>query len=189
MHAPVSVQMTSVGCWRSVRTRLGTFHVAALDGAIVHSGLPNVPRERFEADLARRFPGIQFRERQADPVLERSALQLAEWCDGKRTAFELPLAPSGTPFQRKVWDALAAIPYGEVRSYAEVAQAIGKPGASRAVGQANHANPVAPFVPCHRVVAADGSLGGYGGGLSLKARMLEMEGVRIDATPRQATLG
>lgn len=176
---PVSVRLVLTGSWRAVRTSLGTFHVAVLDGAVVHSSLPNVPRERFEAELARRYPATTFHERQADPVLEAATRQLNEWADGRRTAFEVPLATTGTEFQRRVWDQLARIPYGQVRSYAEVAAAIGKPGASRAVGQANHANPVAPFIPCHRVVAADGGLGGYGGGLPLKQTMLEMEGVRL----------
>lgn len=174
-----SVRLHSTGSWRAVRTRFGTFHVACLDGAIVHTALPNVDRETFLADVRRHFADAQFVERQAEPLLERAAAQLVEWADGKRTRFDVPVALNGTPFQQKVWGVLSNIPYGEVRSYAEVAQAIGKPGASRAVGQANHRNPVAPFVPCHRVVAANGTLGGYGGGLALKQRMLDLEGVRI----------
>lgn len=163
-----------------MRTRFGTFHVAAVDGKVVHSALPNTPRPAFLLDVRDKFTGTAFAEREAEPVLERAAHQLIEWADGRRTEFDLPLAPAGTAFQRLVWDALAAIPYGEVRSYAEVAQSIGKPGASRAVGQANNRNPVAPFIPCHRVVAAGGGLGGYGGGLALKQRMLALEGVVLD---------
>lgn len=177
--AAVRVQVSSVGFWRPVRTRFGVFFVAALEEAIVHSALPDTPRPVFLLEVQRRFPGTPFRERQTEPVLERAARQLEEWADGDRTEFDLPLAPTGTAFQRKVWDALAAIPYGEVRSYAEVARAIGKPGASRAVGQANNRNPVAPFIPCHRVVAAGGGLGGYGGGLALKQKMLDLEGVQL----------
>lgn len=176
---PVPVHASGPGCWRAVRTAVGTFYIAGQGGAIVHTALPGTPRPAFLLDVQRRFPDIPFKERQAEPLLERAALELMEWAQGDRTEFDVPLAPAGTPFQRKVWDALAAIPYGEVRSYAEIANTIGKPGASRAVGQANHRNPVAPFIPCHRVITAAGALGGYGGGLALKQRMLELEGVHL----------
>lgn len=180
MRSPRSPQTSQAGCWRAVRTTLGTFHVAALDGAIVHSALPETGRDGFLRDLARHFPAVHFQERQSEPVLEQAAAQLDEYARGKRHDFDVPLRPNGTAFQRAVWQALAAIPYGEVRSYAEVARVVGKPGASRAVGQANHRNPVAPFIPCHRVVASGGGLGGYGGGLPLKKRMLALEGVVLE---------
>ncbi|MCH7643233.1 MAG: methylated-DNA--[protein]-cysteine S-methyltransferase [Myxococcales bacterium] len=101
--------------------------------------------------------------------------QILEYLASERTHFDVPLDLRGTPFQRAVWDALLEIPYGESRSYAEVARAVGRPKAQRAVGSANNANPVSLIVPCHRVIAADGSLGGYGGGQKLKARLLAME--------------
>ena len=101
--------------------------------------------------------------------------QILEYLAGERTAFDIPLDLRGTPFQRAVWDVLLEIPYGESCSYAQVAHAIGRPNAQRAVGSANNANPVSLVVPCHRVIAADGSLGGYGGGQDLKARLLAME--------------
>jgi O-6-methylguanine DNA methyltransferase len=101
--------------------------------------------------------------------------QILEYLASERTHFDIPLDLRGTPFQRAVWDVLLEIPYGDSCSYAEVARAIGKPNAQRAVGSANNANPVAIVVPCHRVIAADGSLGGYGGGQDLKARLLAME--------------
>jgi len=101
--------------------------------------------------------------------------QILEYLAGERTAFDIPLDLRGTPFQRAVWDVLLEIPYGESCSYAQVARAIGRPNAQRAVGSANNANPVSLVVPCHRVIAADGSLGGYGGGQDLKARLLAME--------------
>ncbi len=107
------------------------------------------------------------------PLLRR---QLAEYFAGERTAFELPLAPTGTPFQRDVWDALLAIPYGETRSYGELAAAVGKPGAARAVGRANHDNPIGVVIPCHRVIGAAGSLTGYAGGIDRKRYLLELEG-------------
>ncbi len=101
--------------------------------------------------------------------------QILEYLASERTHFDVPLDLRGTPFQRAVWDALLEIPYGESRSYADVARAVGRPKAQRAVGSANNANPVSLIVPCHRVIAADGSLGGYGGGQELKARLLAME--------------
>ena len=91
-------------------------------------------------------------------------------------AFTVPLEPRGTPFQRRVWDALAAVPWGETVTYGALARQIGSPGAVRAVGQANHRNPLPIFLPCHRVVGADGSLTGYAGGLDMKRFLLELEG-------------
>ncbi len=102
--------------------------------------------------------------------------QLLEYLEGKRIEFDLPLDLRGTPFQIAVWSALLEIPYGETRSYQQIANVIGRPRAVRAVGAANGANPVAIVVPCHRVIASDGTLHGYGGGLDLKARLLAMEG-------------
>ncbi len=101
--------------------------------------------------------------------------QVLEYLEGKRTDFDLPLDLRGTPFQQAVWDALLAIPYGETRSYGDVAGCVARPRAVRAVGAANGSNPIALVVPCHRVIASDGKLGGYGGGLELKARLLAME--------------
>ena len=103
------------------------------------------------------------------------AEQLAGYFAGEVQSFDIPVAPGGTEFQRAVWAALTEIPYGQTASYREVAQAVGRPRATRAVGGANHVNPVAIIVPCHRVVGADGSLTGYGGGLERKALLLELE--------------
>jgi methylated-DNA-[protein]-cysteine S-methyltransferase len=101
--------------------------------------------------------------------------QLDGYFAGDRTEFDLPLHPTGTPFQLEVWEALTAIPYGEVRSYGQVAEQLGRPGASRAVGLANGRNPIAVIVPCHRVIGASGSLTGYGGGLHRKRLLLDLE--------------
>jgi methylated-DNA-[protein]-cysteine S-methyltransferase len=163
-----------------VATRFGTFHVAALDGAVVLSTLPGTARERFLGELAARHPGLLFREDPHDPVLRAACLQLTEYAEGQRRSFELPVRLEGTAFQRRVWDELAKIPYGQTRSYQDIAHSIGRPGASRAVGQANHHNPVAPIIPCHRVITSTGTLGGYGGGVELKRAMLEHEGVQLD---------
>jgi methylated-DNA-[protein]-cysteine S-methyltransferase len=108
-------------------------------------------------------------------VLAEAARQLAEYFDGRRQVFDLPLALAGTAFQRRVWDALRGIGYGETASYGEIAGQIGQPTAARAVGLANGRNPVSIIVPCHRVVGSDGSLTGYGGGLDNKQHLLELE--------------
>lgn len=101
--------------------------------------------------------------------------ELDEYFQGLRKTFDIPLRLQGTPFQKKVWAALQAIPYGETRSYKDIAEAIGHPKAYRAVGMANNANPVFIIVPCHRVIGADGSLTGYGGGLPMKKALLSLE--------------
>jgi methylated-DNA-[protein]-cysteine S-methyltransferase len=108
---------------------------------------------------------------------ELAACQLEEYFAGKRRRFELPLLLGGTAFQRSVWSALASIPYGETWSYAELAAAVGRPTAYRAVGQANGVNPIPIILPCHRVVASGGGLGGYGGGLAMKRALLALEGL------------
>lgn len=110
----------------------------------------------------------------AEPFASAAA-QLAAYFAGELTAFDLPLAPSGTQFQLRVWEALQTIPYGQTMSYGQLATKIGRPAASRAVGLANGRNPIALVVPCHRVIGADGSLTGYGGGLNRKRFLLELE--------------
>ncbi len=109
------------------------------------------------------------------PLLREAVRQLTEYFAGTRRDFTLPLSLHGTPFQLADWEALCSIPYGETRSYRQIAEQIGNPKACRAVGGANHRNPVLIVVPCHRVIAADGSLGGYGCGLDAKRFLLELE--------------
>lgn len=109
------------------------------------------------------------------PLIGRAAAQLGEYFDGKRKEFDLPFNCGGTDFQRSVWNALRAIPFGQTRSYKDVAEFIGNPRAFRAVGLANNKNPLAIFIPCHRVVEHSGGLGGYAGGLSAKQYLLELE--------------
>jgi len=110
-----------------------------------------------------------------DPLLEAVAVQLAEYFCGERRAFDVPLDPVGTPFQREAWAELRTIPYGRTRSYAEQAAAIGRPRAVRAIGAANGRNPISIIVPCHRVIGSDGSLTGFAGGLDVKRFLLELE--------------
>ncbi len=119
-----------------------------------------------------------------DAALAHVAAQVAAYGRGERVRFDLALAPTGTAFQRAVWAALVEIPLGETRSYGQLAAALGRPTASRAVGAANGANPIMLVVPCHRVIGADGGLTGFGGGLPLKARMLEFERAQAGAQRR-----
>ena len=108
-------------------------------------------------------------------LLERVAAQLAEYFAGERRVFDLPIGPRGTGFQERVWRSLVAIPFGETRSYGELARTIGRPSASRAVGMANSKNPISIIVPCHRVIAANGELTGYAGGMATKRWLLDHE--------------
>jgi methylated-DNA-[protein]-cysteine S-methyltransferase len=114
--------------------------------------------------------------RRSPAALAAAASQLRAYFAGELRAFDLPLAPVGTPFQRAVWDALRAIPYGETTSYGELAALLGRPGSARAVGAANGRNPIAIVVPCHRVIGADRTLTGYAGGLDAKRTLLRLEG-------------
>jgi len=114
-------------------------------------------------------------ERRTQPLLERLRAQLREYFAGTRRVFDVPLRFAGTPFQERVWNRLLTIPYGEVRSYLDLARDLGDPKAVRAVGGANGSNPISILVPCHRVIGADGSIVGYGGGLERKEFLLALE--------------
>lgn len=113
--------------------------------------------------------------RERTPIITETERELKEYFSGDRRKFSVPVRPAGTDFQKKVWNALCDIPYGETRSYRDIAEAVGSPKAYRAVGMANHNNPVMILIPCHRVIGADGSLTGYAGGLDGKAALLELE--------------
>lgn len=108
-------------------------------------------------------------------LIKEASNQLKEYFQGKRKSFELPLEPSGTEFQRKCWKALLEIPYGETRCYGDIAKRIGNPKACRAVGLSNNRNPISIFIPCHRVIGANGKLVGYAGGLNVKEHLLNLE--------------
>lgn len=108
-------------------------------------------------------------------LTDRVFQQITEYLDGARRTFDFPYLLRGTQFQQKVWRALLNIPYGETRTYSQIAAAVGSPKAARAVGMANHQNPILIAIPCHRVIGADGSLTGYGGGLDMKEALLELE--------------
>lgn len=120
-------------------------------------------------------PAPENAEIRETALLKGAARQLREYLAGERRDFSLPLEPVGTPFMQRVWSALCRIPYGTTASYKDIAMAVGNPRASRAVGRANNMNPLPIFIPCHRVIGADGALVGYGGGLEIKVRLLEIE--------------
>ena len=124
--------------------------------------------------------GAQSDREDASPLLDQAQRELEEYFAGRRRFFSVPLSMHGTDFQMRVWNALREIPWGETASYGEIARRIGNAKACRAVGMANHVNPLPIFVPCHRVVGADGKLTGYGGGLDIKTKLLEIEGLHVE---------
>ncbi len=150
----------------SLDTPIGVLVLVGDDAALTHVRLPGTTG----------LPGTRTR---VSAPLRAAAAQLEEYFSGARTSFALPLAPRGTPFQLAVWNALTKIPYGETITYGELARRVGRPAAPRAVGQANGANPLPIVYPCHRVVAAGGRLGGYGGGTETKRRLLALEGATL----------
>lgn len=109
------------------------------------------------------------------PLIQEAHKQLTEYFELKRTSFTLPLAPEGTEFQKRVWNELINIPYGQTKTYGEIAAAIGNPKASRAVGMSNHNNPIMIVIPCHRVIGKNGQLTGYAGGIDIKEKLLNLE--------------
>ncbi|WP_211358275.1 methylated-DNA--[protein]-cysteine S-methyltransferase [Amycolatopsis cihanbeyliensis] len=148
-----------------VDSPVGELTLVAADGVL--AGL-YMQRQRY------RPPQETFGERDPRPFGE-AGRQLAEYFAGQRTEFDLPLALSGTPFQRTVWSALREIPCGETATYGELAERIGRPTAARAVGLANGKNPIGVIVPCHRLLGSSGELTGYGGGIERKRYLLELE--------------
>ena len=149
-------------------TRIGAIGIAEKGGKITRLYFPN----------DRRPPNTPIQE---TPLLQEAAQQLQNYLTGKLTGFSLPLQPEGTAFMQQVWSRLCEIPYGETTSYKTLAEGLGKPNAARAVGMANHRNPIPIFIPCHRVIGASGSLVGYRGGLDLKSRLLKLEKERPHA--------
>lgn len=143
---------------------IGPLLVAASERGLV--------RLEFSPDSAQPVPSNWIgSEEQTAPYVR----ELEEYFRGERRQFDFPLDLRGTQFQKRCWQALLEIPYGETRSYADIARAVGSPQGFRAVGMANHHNPIAIVVPCHRVIASNGTLCGYGGGLDVKQRLLELE--------------
>ncbi len=146
---------------------VGKLKLIASDRGLVAILWPN--------DNPRRVRPPDHAENARHPVLTKTETQLAEYFAGKRAHFDIPLDPQGTPFQRAVWEALVAIPFGETRSYGQLAKQLGNRNATRAVGAANGRNPISIVVPCHRVVGSTGKLTGFAGGLPTKSFLLELE--------------
>ena len=165
--------MTSECFFERFDTPIGVLTIAADGEGLRHIEFPS---NRHPVERANWLPGAHGAI--ADTLLA-ARTQLLEYFAGTRKAFDLPLAPQGTPFQCEVWRTLATIAYGRTWSYRDLAQAIGKPDAVRAVGAANGRNPLPIVLPCHRVIGADGRLVGFGGGLPIKAALLRLEGARF----------
>ena len=160
---------------QTIETPLGDMLAIATDDALTLLEFTNrraLPTEL--RDVRARFGADAVEGTNA--ILEQTEQELAEYFAGDRTEFSVPLTDHGTPFQKRVWDELHAIPFGRTRSYGEMAERLGKPGGSRAVGRANGANRIAIIVPCHRVIRTGGDLGGYGGKLWRKEKLLRHEG-------------
>ena len=154
-------------CYKEIASPVGKLKLVASASALVAVLWERERPNRVKLDAARLAP--------QQPILLETERQLAQYFAGARTHFDLPLEPSGSEFQKKVWQALRAIPFGQTRSYLDVAKAVGSSNAARAVGAANGKNPLSIIVPCHRVVGVNGALTGFAGGLDTKAALLAHE--------------
>jgi methylated-DNA-[protein]-cysteine S-methyltransferase len=163
----------------TVDTSLGRFGAALTEQGLCCLMFPRAGISACTAWVRRHVPGARIAP--ANGRLDRLAEELNGYLAGEVRDFSLPLDLRGTPFQLAVWEAVANIPYGATRSYGEIAKLVGQPSDARAVGAANAANPVPIVVPCHRVIGSHGGLTGYGGGIDVKWRLLELEGVVLPA--------
>lgn len=145
---------------------IGSVAIAAIGDSITHL---HFVRGDFASDL----------DIEETPTIKEAHKQLMLYLGGKLRSFELKLLPEGTPFQLQVWQALTKIPFGKTATYKDIAAMVKNPNAYRAIGNANHQNPIAIFIPCHRVIGSDGKLAGYGGGVDIKEKLLKLEGVRL----------
>jgi len=169
--------------WTTLDSPAGTVRVVARDGAITAVEFVDVPTDGATQGASVRFAAARSagrddddERRDDDPLLAEAVRQLTAYFAGELTEFDLPLDPGGTEFQRRVWDQLRQIGYGQTMSYGAIAARLGmNPGASRAVGAANGRNPIGIVIPCHRVVGAAGSLSGYAGGVERKQLLLQLE--------------
>lgn len=154
-------------------TPIGQLLVTSSDRGLVRVILPNENRLDPISDRQKHFPNailLESKERNREVIN-----QLLEYFNGTRKVFSLPIDLRGTDFQKSVWEAVRKVPYGQTRSYGDIAKAIGNPRASRAVGAANGANPISIVIPCHRIIGSDGSMTGFGGGIPLKQKLLDLE--------------
>lgn len=174
----VAVPKTTELYWSSISSPQGLIVVMATERGICWTGTPGTSRDEGFAWLKRKMEIDRVVEGEMVAPLQQAMDELQRYLTGERVQFSCPLDLHGTAFQVAVWEELFRIPYGEPRTYAEIARAIGRPAAARAVGAANGANPVAIIVPCHRVIGSNGTLTGYGGGLPTKAWLLALEGIQ-----------
>ena len=156
------------------KTEIGELTLGSFRGKLCLLGFGYGKMRKAVDDRIRRALNAGFVE-QDDEILERTRQQLDEYLNGNRKEFDIPLLMVGTDFQKSVWNALVRVPYSATSTYLQIAKDIGKGKAVRAVGNANGANPISIIVPCHRIIGSDGELGGYGGGLALKERLLKLE--------------
>jgi O-6-methylguanine DNA methyltransferase len=166
--------MNKIWCWNAVGGPLGRLRLAATEAGLCKLALGRESDDAFLAWLARVMQPdelCQWRHRH----IEHALSEIKAYLSGKLRVFETSLDVRGTPFQRQVWAAVANVPFSETVTYGEIARRLGRPRTARAVGAANAANPLPLFVPCHRVVGADGALRGYGGGVEVKALLLRLE--------------
>ncbi|MEN9327924.1 MAG: hypothetical protein RI947_732 [Candidatus Parcubacteria bacterium] len=161
--------------WDSVATPRGECVVMATDKGVCWTGTPGTPVEEGVQWVKKHMKMVDVVRDGTFPVLKHTLQQLRDYVGGKRVIFDGPFDLRGTPFQQAVWQEMLRIPYGETKSYGEVAALVGYPKASRAVGGACNANPVAVIVPCHRIVGSNGKLTGYGGGIPTKEWLLKLE--------------
>jgi methylated-DNA-[protein]-cysteine S-methyltransferase len=151
----------------SAKTPLGTFRISCDDTGLTEIILPNINCNAPENGTTK--------PKEIPPILELATKQVIEYCEGRRTIFNLPLSVNGTMFQQQVWDIIRHIPYGQTMSYGEIARQLGSTGKARAVGGAAHANRLPLVIPCHRVIGSNGTLTGFAGGIELKERLLNLE--------------
>ena len=164
---------------RRMTSPLGEIVLVADEDGNALTGIYFARQKHFPANTA------DWRDARETPLLHQAEAQLHEYFAGGRTTFDLPLAPVGTPFQRRVWHAIAAVPFGTTISYAELARRIGTPSAVRAAAAATGRNPLTVVIPCHRIVGSDGRMTGYAGGVERKRALLDLEGPSGDAARRK----
>lgn len=164
----------------AVDSPLGRLYLGRHPGGLCVLTLGDGAREKLMTYVKKTYPDYSLKA--SKPMLMDVIQQLYEYFKGERTAFDIPLHLEGTDFQKQVWEGLLEIPYGKTISYGKLADQLNSPGGMRAVGAANGQNPIPIIIPCHRVISADGSLGGYTGGLDIKRKLLDLENQRYTPT-------
>ena len=167
----------------SFPSKIGTLFLAEKEGKLIYSSLGNSGFEEMKKELQKKYPRCELKKvgenSKSIGVLYKAREEILEYLDGKRTEFDIPCETTGTDFQKTVWKNLSKIPFGKTVSYGELAAKSGKPKAARAVGSACGKNSIPLIIPCHRVLAANKKLGGFGGGPELKSLLLKLEGIQL----------